>query len=138
MVAPPGVNGTGFPTIAAGSSGRVAMGYIGTTNGGSTWNGYMTTMTDSFNENPLLTTVVVNTPEDPLDNEKSDCGYDRCGGFGDFIDIVIDQYGRPWFGLAHNPGGEIGIFGTFTEGPSLRGEGIEALPPLPLGGPSTL
>jgi hypothetical protein len=138
MVAPPGVNGTGFPTIAAGSSGRVAMGYIGTTNAGSTWNGYMTTMTDSFNENPLLTTVVVNTPEDPLDNEKSDCGYDRCGGFGDFIDIVIDQYGRPWFGLAHNPGGEIGIFGTFAEGPSLRGEGIEALTPLPLGGPSTL
>ncbi len=113
------------------------MGYIGTTNGGSTWNGYMTTMTDSFNENPLLTTVVVNTPDDPLDNEKQDCGYDRCGGFGDFIDIVIDQYGRPWFGLAHNPGGEIGIFGTFTEGPSLRGEGIEALTPLPLGGPST-
>ena len=138
MVAPPGVNGTGFPTIAAGSSGRVAMGYIGTTNGGSTWNGYMTTMTDSFNENPLLTTVVVNTPDDPLDNAKSDCGYDRCGGFGDFIDIVIDQYGRPWFGLAHNPGGEIGIFGTFTEGPSLRSEGIEALASLPLGGPSTL
>ena len=138
MIAPPGVNGTGFPTIAAGSKGRTAMGYIGTTNGGSTWNGYMTVITDSFNENPLLTTVVVNLPDDPLENAKEDCGYDRCGGFGDFIDIVVAADGRPWFGLAHNPAGEIGIFGTFAEGPSLRDDAVTALPPLPLGGAVTL
>ncbi len=138
MISPPGVNGTGFITIAAGSEGRTAMGYIGTTNGGSTWNGYMTVITDSFNENPLLTTVVVNLPDDPLENAKNDCGYDRCGGFGDFIDIVVAADGRPWFGLAHNPAGEIGIFGTFAEGPSLRGDAVTALPPLPLGGAVTL
>ena len=138
MVAPPGVNGTGFPTIAAGSEGRVAMGYIGTTNGGLTWNGYMTVITDSFNENPLLTTVVVNLPDDPLENDKQDCGYDRCGGFGDFIDIVVGPDGRPWLGLAHNPAGDIGIFGTFADGPSLRGDTVAALMPLPLGGPGTL
>ena len=138
MVAPPGVNGTGFPAIAAGSEGRVAMGYIGTTNGGLTWNGYMTVITDSFNENPLLTTVVVNLPDDPLENDKQDCGYDRCGGFGDFIDIVVGPDGRPWLGLAHNPAGEIGIFGTFAEGPSLRGDTAAALTQLPLGGPGTL
>ena len=119
------------------------MGYIGTTNGGTTWNGYMTVITDSFNENPLLTTVVVNLPDDPLENAKEDCSYDRCGGFGDFIDIVVGPDGRPWFGLAHNPSTEsendgTGIFGTFTEGPSLRGDDITALPPLPLGGPATL
>ena len=88
--------------------------------------------------NPLLTTVVVNLPDDPLENAKEDCGYDRCGGFGDFIDIVVAADGRPWFGLAHNPAGEIGIFGTFAEGPSLRGDTVAALPPLPLGGAVTL
>ncbi|OIR10275.1 MAG: hypothetical protein BEU05_01875 [Marine Group III euryarchaeote CG-Bathy2] len=138
MVAPPGLNGTGFPTIAAGSAGRVALGYIGTTNGGATWNGYLGVMTDSFVPQPLITTIMVNAPDDPLDNEKVDCGYDRCGGFGDFIDIVVAPDGRPWFGLAHNPAGEIGIFGTFAEGPSLRGDTAAALAPLPLGGPGTL
>ncbi len=152
MIAPPGVNGTGFPTIAAGSSGRVSMGYIGTTGDGN-WHGFMSTLTDSFSENPLITTISVNSFDDPLENEKDDCGYDRCGGFGDFIDIVIDSKGRPWFGLAHNAAcagdkaaentknGQcsygVGIFGTFAEGPSLRGE-LEQLPSLPIGGPSTL
>ena len=137
MVAPPGVNGTGFPTIAAGSAGRVALGYIGTTDDGATWNGYMSLITDSFAERPLITTVVVNGPDDPLENAKSDCGYDRCGGFGDFIDMVVDQHGRPWLGLAHNVAGEIGIFGTLAQGPSLRGEMV-ALDPMPAGGSVTL
>jgi hypothetical protein len=77
-------------------------------------------------------------PDDPLENAKEDCGYDRCGGFGDFIDIVVDQYGRPWFGLAHNPSGETGILATFAHGPSLRGDTVEGLASLPLGGPTTL
>ena len=54
----------------------------------------------------------------------------------DFNDIIIDQYGRAWFGLAHNVGGEIGIFGAMTIGPSLRGNGtLDEIPP---GGPGTL
>ena len=138
MIAPPGVNGTGFITLTAGSEGRMAAGYIGTTNGGSTWNGYMSVVTDAFHDNSLITTVAVNMPDDPLENAKEDCGYDRCGGFGDFIDIVVDQYGRPWFGLAHNPSGETGILATFAHGPSLRGDTVEGLAPLPLGGPTTL
>ena len=138
MVAPPGLNGTGFPTIAAGSAGRVALGYIGTTNGGATWNGYLSVMTDAFAPTPLITTIMVNAPDDPLENAKEDCGYDRCGGFGDFIDIIVGPDGRPWLGLAHNPAGEIGIFGTFAEGPSLRGNTAAALTPLPQGGPGTL
>jgi len=137
MVAPPGVNGTGFPTIAAGSAGRAALGYIGTGDGGATWHGYMSLITDGFADHPLITTVAVNTPDDPLENAKQDCGYDRCGGFGDFIDMVIDHHGRPWFGLAHNPSGEMGIFGTVAQGPSLRGD-LVPLTSMPLGGPSTL
>ncbi|MBE48667.1 MAG: hypothetical protein CMB04_02500, partial [Euryarchaeota archaeon] len=59
----------------------------------------------------------------------------RCGGFGDFNDIIIDQHGRAWFGLAHNVGGEIGIFGTMAIGPTLRDMPLATLP---IGGPSTL
>lgn len=136
MIAPPiGLNGTGFPVVTAGSDGRVAFGYLGDS-GEDTWNGYLTILTDAFSENPLFTTVQINDFGDPLD-ESADCGYNRCGGFGDFLDIAIDQYGRPWFGLAHNIGGEIGIFATTTQGPTLRGE-LMGLGEIPAGGPETL
>ena len=137
MIAPPiGLNGTGFPVIAAGGSGQVAMGYIGTFDGGATWNGYLSVISDVFADQPLITTVQLNGFDDPLEDSKSDCGYDRCGGFGDFNDIIIDQHGRVWFGLAHNVAGELGIFGTLANGPNLRGVG--PLPSIPLGGNSTL
>ena len=91
MIAPPGLNGTGFPAVAAGDSGRVAFAYLGDT-GGDTWNGYISVMTDSFSEMPLITTVQVNDFGDPLSLE-AECGYNRCGGFGDFIDILVDSHG---------------------------------------------
>ncbi len=136
MVAPPGVNGTGFPTIAAGAEGRAAFSYIGLNPQGTGWSGYLGVITDAFVENPLITTVEVNDPNDVLDT-TDDCGYRRCGGFGDFIDICIDPDGRPWAALAHNQHNDMGIVGTYMYGPSLRGE-IDSLPPLPVGGPSTI
>ena len=137
MIAPPiGLNGTGFPVIAAGGSGQVAMGYIGTYNGGDTWNGYLSVIQDAFSDQVMITTVQLNEHDDPLENNFQACGYERCGGFGDFNDIIVDQHGRVWFGLAHNVAGEIGIFGTLAEGPNLRGTG--GLIPIPLGGNSTL
>ena len=138
MVAPPGLNGTGFPAVAAGDSGKVAFAYLGDT-GGDTWNGYISIMTDSFSETPLITTVQVNEFGDPLSLE-ADCGYNRCGGFGDFIDILVDNHGRAWFGLSHNIGNNLqdeGIYGTTMVGPSLRGT-IAPLNILPEGGPKTL
>ncbi len=138
MVAPPGLNGTGFPAVAAGDSGKVAFAYLGDT-GGDTWNGYISIMTDSFSEAPLITTVQVNEFGDPLSLE-ADCGYNRCGGFGDFIDILVDNHGRAWFGLSHNIGNNLqdeGIYGTTMVGPSLRGS-IAPLNILPEGGPKTL
>ena len=138
MVAPPGLNGTGFPAVAAGDSGKVAFAYLGDT-GGDTWNGYISIMTDSFSETPLITTVQVNEFGDPLSLE-ADCGYNRCGGFGDFIDILVDNHGRAWFGLSHNIGNNLqdeGVYGTTMVGPSLRGS-IAPLNILPEGGPKTL
>ena len=142
MVAAPVVNESGFPTIFAGDSGRIVIGYIGeshdwneSTGGG--WSGYMAIMTDTFSESPLITSVAVNLPTDPLDI-LPDCGNIRCGGFGDFIDVEIDDEGRPWIALAHNAAGnEEAIIGTIMTGPALYGE-IVQLPFLPEGGNSTL
>ena len=91
-------------------------------------------ITDAFSPMPLITTVQVNEVGDPLDTTE-DCGYNRCGGFGDFIDILVDAHGRPWFGLSHNIVDQ-GIYGTISVGPSLR-SGV-SLQEMPIGGPSTL
>jgi hypothetical protein len=134
MIAPPaGLNGTGFPAIAAGDAGMVAFAYIGDS-GGDNWNGYIGMITDAFSTNPLITTVQVNQVGDPLDT-TADCGFNRCGGFGDFIDILVDEHGRPWFGLSHNIVDQ-GIYGTIAVGPSLR-DGV-TVQEMPIGGPSTL
>ena len=95
----------------------------------------MTIITDAFNENPLMTTVQINEPGNPLDTE-SGCGYNRCGGLGDFLDMSVDQHGRPWFGLSHNIA-DIGIFATLSEGAALRGSGGN-LSIMPIGGEDTL
>jgi len=135
MIAPPTeLVGTGFPVVTAGAAGKVAFGYVGDA-GNNTWNGYMTVLTDAFSENPLMTTIQINEPGNPLDTEDG-CGYNRCGGLGDFLDMAVDQHGRPWFGLSHNLA-DIGIFATLTEGPSLRGVDVE-LSVMPLGGEDTL
>ena len=138
MIAPPiNLSGTGFPVVVAGDSGTVAFGYVGETEGeDEIWNAYLTYSTDAFNETPLLTTVQLNSDDDPIDT-VTDCGYNRCGGLGDFLDIRVDAYGRTWFSLSHNIA-DIGIFGTFDTGPSLRGEIISMLIPMPTGGPQTL
>lgn len=138
MIAPPiNLSGTGFPVVVAGDAGTVAFGYVGETEGDEeTWNAYLTYATDAFSDNPLFTTVQLNVEGDPIDIE-TDCGYNRCGGLGDFLDIRVDAYGRTWFSLSHNIA-DIGIFGTISSGPSLRGETITMLPDMPLGGQQTL
>jgi len=138
MIAPPiNLSGTGFPVVVAGDAGTVAFGYVGETAGDEeTWNAYLTYATDAFNETPLFTTVQLNQDGDPIDQE-TDCGYNRCGGLGDFLDIRVDQYGRTWFSLSHNLA-DIGIFGTINEGPSLRGDLITMMDAMPAGGMPTL
>jgi hypothetical protein len=120
--------------VTSGGGGNVAFGYVGDT-GDDTWNAYLTVVTDAFGDAPLFTTVQVNQPGDPIATE-SGCGYNRCGGLGDFLDMAVDQHGRPWFGLSHNLQ-DIGIFATITEGPTLRGN-VAELTVMPTGGPETL
>ncbi|MDP7312719.1 MAG: hypothetical protein QF831_04725 [Candidatus Thalassarchaeaceae archaeon] len=56
---------------------------------------------------------------------------------GDFLDMGVDQHGRPWFGLSHNIAGDMGIFATTIDGPALRGDG-PTLNSMPFGGNQTL
>ncbi|MBT3772863.1 MAG: exo-alpha-sialidase [Euryarchaeota archaeon] len=135
-VAPPGINSTGFPTVFAGDDGRVAVSYIGEGDDGTGWGGYISVITDIYADMPLITSVAVNVADDILD-DTNDCGQVRCGGFGDFIDIEIDDFGRPWAALAHNVESEQGIVGTFVTGPSLFGD-INSLAELAPGGPESL
>ena len=137
MVAAPGLEETGFPTIFAGAEGRVAFAYIGEFTDGGGWGGFMGVITDANATHPLITTTMVNDFGDMLDM-TDDCGDVRCGGFGDFIDIEIDDQGRPWVALAHNVHNEEAIIGTWTTGPSLFGDTITMLDMLPAGGNSTL
>jgi len=141
MIAPPidGLTGTGFPVVTAGGDGKVAFGYVGRVvneTGVAQWNAYITVATDAFGDAPLFTTVQINADEDPIDT-LDDCGYVRCGGLGDFLDMAVDQHGRIWFALSHNLGGDIGIFATMPSGPTLRGPHAP-LTAMPVGGPATL
>lgn len=137
MVAAPGLEETGFPTLFAGADGRLAFSYIGEFTDMGGWNGFIGTITDAHADVPLITTVQVNVEGDILDAQDN-CGDIRCGGFGDFIDIEIDDAGRPWAALAHNLNSDEAIIGTWTTGPSLMDDNLTALPVLPLGGNSTL
>lgn len=148
MVAPPGVGTAAFPSIAAGSDGRIAMAFYGTAaakeyadmEANDTWNGYITIATDALSADMTLASVTVNDPADPI--ARGVCGGTRCNGVGDFIDIVIDAEGRPWGAFVDvcndecaTPAGEanlksFGFVGTLLQGYRLRGE-LEALPALP-------
>ncbi|PSG98291.1 hypothetical protein BRD56_01475 [Thermoplasmatales archaeon SW_10_69_26] len=151
-VTPPDVELTSHPTIAAGANGSVALAYVGTETAASgygevsanaTWNGYITTVLDARTAEPTVTTVTANDPDNPL--ARGECGGTRCraandAGIGDFIDVTIDDDGRPWAAFVDvcletcEQTGEsvreegIGFVGTLTEGSALVGDG--ALEPL--------
>ena len=166
FVSAPGVTATMFGAVAAGAPGKVAIAYVGSTVeggyegktegnpglGGSlfgqpdapdwenaTWNGYLAIIDDAFAQGPMQS-VTVNPPEDPF--ARGLCGRTRCHGMTDFLDIVIDEAGRPWASFvdvcspacAAEAGKDfdraMGTMGTILQGPALRGD-APALPLLP-------
>lgn len=150
-VTPPDVNIARFPTLAAGAEGRIAFAYTGTTTdkdqgdmeANDTWNAYITTATNATSEDLVLLTVTANDPADPIARGPCEgrCFGESGGALGDFIDIVIDDDGRPWAifvdvcteGCAEPGGTEndhgVGLVGTLRTGPSLKGE-LTSLPAL--------
>ncbi|PSG98290.1 hypothetical protein BRD56_01470 [Thermoplasmatales archaeon SW_10_69_26] len=153
-VDPPGTSLTQFPTIAATGDGSVALSYVATTDDidsfedadeETTWNAYITTVTNATSEEPAFLTTTANDPEDPIArgncNSGNRCFGDEGGSLGDFIDVVIDDDGRPWAALVDtctedcvddpSAGRDVGVgfVGTVNQGPSLE-DPTQALDPL--------
>jgi hypothetical protein len=152
-VAPPNVTLADKPTIAAGSDGSVALAYVGTTADADTyddvpdgepWHAYITTSVDATQEDPVVATTRANPADDPI--ARGQCGGERCygtdgGGLGDFIDVTVDDEGRPWAAFVDvctsqcvddpEAGNQesVGLVGTLARGPSLEGP-PDPLPPL--------
>lgn len=164
----PGVTATMFTTIAARGVGKVAFAYVGSTieggyegkdtgNAGltgdilgqpelpewdnATWNGYLGVMTGAHTDTPILQSVTVNDPADPL--ARGLCGRTRCHGMNDFIDMVIDAQGRPWVAFVDVCNADcvadpemdsdkaIGFAGTLLRGPALLTDAKELVPIAP-------
>jgi hypothetical protein len=105
MIAPPGVREVGWPTIAAGDAGRIAITFPGTTiadQGDLTrpWNSYVVVSTNALSANPTFLSNIANPGgyRDPV--HRGDCVMPggRCGRMYDFLDIVVapNSTGTAW------------------------------------------
>lgn len=98
MVAPPGVAQVNFPTIDAGSPGRIAITFPGTTvddpdDDIRPWNSYLVISTTALSRSPIFQSKIANPPDDPV--HRGDCR-GRCSGMFDFLDIVVSPAGQAW------------------------------------------
>lgn len=149
-IAPPGIETAWFPTLAAGSEGRLAAAYMGSPSDKSfperneedVWNAHITILPSVTTAGSLMATGQANLAGDPLYRGQcggganlagADGGPWRCPGIGDFLDLIVDPDGRPWAtfvdachlacqGGASNEAAE-GVLGTVLAGPSLRHHG---------------
>jgi hypothetical protein len=125
------VKTTSHPTLAAGENGSVAVAYVGTTvDTGYTdmpedaeWHAYLTTIRDATAAEPVATTTTtVNDRGDPIG--MGEYGGTRCraangAGIGDFIDIVVDDEGRPWAAYV-----DVCLETCNAQNQPVRGEGV--------------
>jgi hypothetical protein len=120
MIAPPGVRQVNLPTIDAGSRGRIAVSFAGTTqppppprpvdptdligqlfgptnNDFRPWNLYVVESTNALAGNPMFVSATGNDPKDPINRGPcGDLATGRCGLMFDFLDIGIDASGHAW------------------------------------------
>lgn len=102
MIAPPGVTEVNFPVIDAGTEGRIAISFPGSTDpdrsGGSRpWNHYVVVSADALAEQPLFLSATANDPADPI--HRGNCN-GRCGGLWDFQDTIVSPQGEAWAAVA--------------------------------------
>jgi hypothetical protein len=101
-VSPPDVTSTAYSTLVAGDAGRVAIAYLGTNateakghaaqNAPATarWHLYLTTITDALRADPVVASLRVTPPDDPV---QIGCiwqsgGNNPCRNLGDFMGIA--------------------------------------------------
>lgn len=157
-VTAPGVTATGLNAVVAGAPGQVAFAYIGTRLSGgydndlsdekawasATWDSYLGIITNATSAHPTIQSAPANDPADPV--ARGVCGRTRCNGMYDFIEVTIDNAGRPWASFvdvcndkcSHDAkaadSGALGLMATLRSGPSLRLGGALpelAAPPVP-------
>lgn len=99
MIAPPGINHTNFPVVAAGDAGKVAINFPGSPHVGggdvkaNAWNQYMVVSENALDAEPVFLSATANDPADPI--HRGICR-GRCGGMWDFIDITVSPEGDAW------------------------------------------
>jgi hypothetical protein len=138
MIGHPRIREANLVTIAAGSRGRIAAAYVASENSpyqdcrpgvdcnrpysDVTWDGYITVSGDVLVSDPVFQSVRVNPGSAPFVEGR--CGPGRCYPLWDFIDVVIDERGRPWAayvdGDADGSVNGEGVVATVTGGPPLR------------------
>lgn len=154
-VSPPGVRSTVFQAMAAGSAGRVGIGYLGTEDTAegaddapddAAWHLYVTVSLDADAKDPTFATVRVT--DDPVqvgcfgrmfqDEDGGDCDN---GNHLDFIDATADRDGRFYVAVtdgcdpcedASGSADDTAKVGVVTAGPSLLAD-IGELDPLSTG-----
>ena len=120
MIGPPGIKDVNWPTIDAGSKGRIAITFPGTTQvapeppeadptdpfdlllGPVTqdfrpWNYYVVVSTNALAADPLFLSATANPLSDPI--HRGPCngpGTSRCAGMFDFLDVDIAPNGEVW------------------------------------------
>jgi hypothetical protein len=93
MVAPPGVRRARRSAIAATGTGHVVIAYLGSTDGGANFNGYVTETRHALRRRPLFWSAPVNVPRRPLISGS------RPQTFGDrlfFVSAAFGPDGVPW------------------------------------------
>jgi hypothetical protein len=108
MMAPPKVREVNFPTIAAGSSGRIAVLFPGTESGDRSdatrpWNIYVVESVNALDANPTFTWTTANDRNDPV--HRGSCGPGRCdaedeGSMFDFLDMQVSPADGAFWGTA--------------------------------------
>ena len=116
MIAPPGVKEVNFPSVDAGTPGRIAVSFPGATAKAPPagppdprdptglliapantdfrpWNSYVVISTDALSANPLFLSATANPPADPI--HRGAC-QGRCVGMWDFLDVVVAPSGEAW------------------------------------------
>lgn len=119
MIGPPGVTEARHPAITATGTGRVAVAYIGSADGGRTVNGYITLTEDALVDRPVFSTQAVNDPDKPL---MSGGGAGQLSTFGNRLFVLSDTFdaqGRPWAGFhcvnqKMCPNKRIGVLGSLA------------------------
>ena len=139
MIAPPGVTEVQWPTVHAGSEGRVAVGFPCTRATGvfkssltRPWDYCVVASVNALDDNPTFLSNIANDPNDPI--HRGECP-GRCGNMYDFLDLVVAPEsggGEIWavytdtctdyvYDSAPLTGGETTTFGPCNDNPLAIG-----------------